>query len=270
MSGRLAGAKRSRRAQSEQDAASPQYDVNFSGMQHLSLRIDDEADEYVDLFIKSAAPDDDSCKDLLVVSAPDSGISLNDEELEAAFSAFSDIKIVDKGTAGEDESALKYFLIRLASSKALRKVLGASSQFPQEDQEGRPLGLRSWLGHHEASKVDSRTLQATVDKYMAKFEAGESEVDRKKSELSARMQADGFTLVTRKTKIAAEDEENDDVMLSRNQKSKEKRGDLAVQDFYKFQRTENKFDKLTALRAQFAEDKERIKKLKDQRKFKPY
>jgi len=46
--------------------------------------------------------------------------------------------------------------------------------------------------------------------------------------------------------------------------------DKILNDFYRFQKRENKREALTELRRKFEEDKKRIAKLKENRKFKPY
>jgi ribosomal RNA-processing protein 7 len=43
-----------------------------------------------------------------------------------------------------------------------------------------------------------------------------------------------------------------------------------LKGFYRFQITEEKMRDLESLRKKFAEDKERVAKMKEQRKFKPF
>jgi hypothetical protein len=94
-------------------------------------------------------------------------------------------------------------------------------------------GLRSWLKMYNekggAQSIDSRELQRQVDEEVLKFASEETRKDVAKKELVARMQADGFTLVTRKTRI----EDGNDEYESSTFKKKRKRGDLlAGVDFY--------------------------------------
>jgi ribosomal RNA-processing protein 7 len=142
--------------------------------------------------------------------------------------------------------------------------------------------------------VVSVDLQRAVDLYMAGFDAKEAAAHDAKTRLAQRMEADGFTLVTtgRKNAIPAtmgragagdEEEEGADdgfgsssagaagaAYESTNQKRKKARGSLIMKDFYAFQQQDTKLTRLEELRARFQEDKERIRKLKDTRKFRPY
>lgn len=52
---------------------------------------------------------------------------------------------------------------------------------------------------------------------------------------------------------------------SRSRKHKHRGGSAYVTDFYRFQRQEAKIDRMADLRARFAEDRERLRKLREQR-----
>lgn len=55
----------------------------------------------------------------------------------------------------------------------------------------------------------------------------------------------------------------------RSRKVKAKK-DTELKNFYRFQIKEQKVQELDSLRKKFAEDKERVAKMKEQRKFKPF
>jgi hypothetical protein len=224
-------------------------------------------------------------------------------------SAPSSLAVLRRGTVGEDESALHFAVVRLPTAAAAARLCAAPSAFAgagagaSAAEGGGPGvgsgGLRTWLARHAASaKPDARALQAAADSHMAGFDAAEGEARRRKEELGARMQADGFTLVTRKSRLAGEGE-----WESENIKKKRKRdasasalsaealaaggvaavegggggggggargvGGALAKGFYQFQHTAAKLERLERLRAQFAEDKEHIKKIKAERRFKP-
>jgi hypothetical protein len=127
-------------------------------------------------------------------------------------------------------------------------------------------GLRSWLKIYNekggVQSIDSRELQRQVDEEVLKFDNEETRKDVAKKELVARMQADGFTLVTRKTRI----EDGNDEYESSTFKKKRKRGDISAGvDFYSGSSSQVRRDKalrITTLRNEFEKDKEKINELK--------
>lgn len=127
----------------------------------------------------------------------------------------------------------------------------------------------------EDSKPDQRALQAAVDGYMTSWDVAEGAKAAAVASLASRMESDGFTLVTKGRKPRLEDtvpaaDGTGAAFESDNQKRKRKRGSVVKGDFYRFQGTSHKMDALTELRRKFAEDKERVKRIKEARTFKPY
>jgi hypothetical protein len=118
-----------------------------------------------------------------------------------------------------------------------------------------------------ASIVDTRGLQASVDATVAALDEAQAAAASEKETLRARMLADGFTLVTRKTTLEGEEEEAEG---EERRKKKKKAGKVEVGAFYNFQKTDEKLKKLEQLRAGFAEDKLTISRIQSQRKFKPF
>ena len=152
----------------------------------------------------------------------------------------------------------------------------------------------AWLALAEQhSSVDQRALQASVDGAVAAFDAREAASAAAVGDLSTRMDADGFTLVSHGAKprpaltsielMVAAGEGGASASSSAaaafgpslhaesaNSKKKAKRGALSKADFYAFQTREDKLGKLTALKARFDEDRERVRKMKAARAFKPF
>lgn len=172
----------------------------------------------------------------------------------------------------------------------------------------------AWLSSIESAKVDPRELQASVDAFMTELDTREERVRFGRTStataskrtrrrwppvsqdgaavgaLTKRMDADGFTLVTRKKGGAAAasaalpglapPDESD------NAKSKRKRGSLQKTDFYAWQGRDAKLDRewlsqpgggrapatpsrnagLAELRRRFEEDKERIRRMQQARR----
>jgi len=161
-------------------------------------------------------------------------------------------------------------------------VLARPLALPAADATGRTVGLRAWLAAHNAANAgsgDARAQQAEADAAMALFEAGETAAGRARAELAARMQADGFTLVTRRSRV--DEGGGDDEALVRgggfapdhiggggggrestNAKRKRRRGDIAARGFYAENASERHGARLEALRAGFDEDRARIARTK--------
>lgn len=218
--------------------------------------------------------------DLFILSSGSSNThtsALADTELEAAFAHIGDIRILTRGTLGNNDDSsemnnrtLDYVIVRLPTSKSRRKILSMASVFPLQDQDGRLFGLRGWLAAHEASKVDARKLQTQADSIVQKYDTRQEENERKKDELAARMEADGFTLVNHKLSKVDHNDLTNNEEEGTAAKRKKNRGSLVANDFYRFQQTQDKLDRLHTLKEQFEADKEQIKLIKEKRVFKPY
>jgi len=114
-----------------------------------------------------------------------------------------------------------------------------------------------------AKHPDSSTLQNSIDTYMTEYD---EKMEKEKQDLqnkTNRPDEDGFTLVQRKLKRT--DGVPDDQV-----KAKANKAAQPLQNFYKFQQRDAKRDQLAILRKKFEEDKERIARLKKNRKFRPY
>ena len=123
-------------------------------------------------------------------------------------------------------------------------------------------------------RADQRGLQAAADAAVAAFDGGAAAKAAAIGDLASRMQADGFTLVTRGVKPGTAPPGADGAGApggggSRNAKAKAKRGSVVATDFYGFQTRESKADTLKALRERFDEDKRRVAQMKADRAFAP-
>jgi ribosomal RNA-processing protein 7 len=126
-------------------------------------------------------------------------------------------------------------------------------------------GLSAWLSAARADAAPSaRELQAAADAEMAAFDAGAAAAADAKRVLAAQAAADGFTLVTRKTRVEGED----DIIVPR-QKKRAGGGGAARADFYAFQKRSDKVAALETLRRAFEADRERIKRISASRTFRP-
>jgi hypothetical protein len=127
-------------------------------------------------------------------------------------------------------------------------------------------GLRAWLAAMEASlRVDTRGLQARVDAEMAALAEAEGAAAGEKESLRARMLADGFTLVATKGATAGGG-------LGGEEAPRKKKKPSVAEDkaLYGFHVQSDKEKRLLALKKAFDADKERIARLKEARRFKPF
>ena len=257
-----------KRQRSDDSSQAPAQSISLPGLTYISLRASANDDSCTGLFVQEV---DSNSKQLLCLFTEQ---ELDDGSLQEALSAAGEIKVSGRRSVVAGGCSFRSCILQFSSTKNRNKVLGLSSSFPAADGDGALLGLRGWLSNLEESKVDQRALQSAVDGYMSTFDAVESAKEAAVASLASRMEADGFTLVTKGKKPRLEDSvdtgASSSAVESDNQKRKKKRGSVVKQDFYGFQSRENKLDKLAELRRRFEEDKERVKRIKEARMFKPY
>jgi len=120
-----------------------------------------------------------------------------------------------------------------------------------------------------------KNLQKRVDESIHEFDVREIEHKKKIDELSSMPDSNGWITVTSKgrkktagtggARIGATNLSQETLMeLKEKEKKKYK------ENFYRFQRAEKQHRALQQLRRKFEEDKKRMAKLKEGRKFKPY
>lgn len=127
---------------------------------------------------------------------------------------------------------------------------------------------------YELSRPDAEALQMEVDSFLKKFKDEEYQKEREKLERMNQMDEDGFTVVVRHKKnkttdgsvnVAAVSAEMAEAQIQYQTKKKKE-----LVNFYRFQMREQKQNELVELRKRFEEDKAKIARLKQNRKFKPY
>ena len=172
-----------------------------------------------------------------------------------------------------------------------------------------PLGLSYLLQSHRLARPSLEAVRAYSDSTIARYEylrnnpAAKAKLEEAEAALQGKskpsakkgiqgvsigpdgemLDEDGFVIVQRGGKFgranagagqgvgvirknAPGGEEDTEASL---QRKKKKHKGIELEDFYKFQRREKKRDELADMRAQFEKDKERVRKLKEGRKFKP-
>jgi hypothetical protein len=237
------------------------FDGSLSGMRCVSL--EDVADGGL---VTALARRGSGVKDVLVVAESASRLLSAAEGVDGCSVSWSSRW---EGKRAGEEAGVQWLVLAFSSVKAANDFVRARPSAASGEEEGGRAhagGLRAWLANHRAAAVDPRALQASVDGYMAAFDAGEELVGTAETELEARMRADGFVLIPpRKGAKRATPGP-----LSDNQKRKIKRGSLQLDDFYRHQVVGSKVNALTELRSRFDADKIKVRELKEARTFKPY
>jgi len=139
---------------------------------------------------------------------------------------------------------------------------------------GGATGLDKWLDEYqEENETDPKQLLASADSSMSQYDAAMQALEDARNMAQNEVDEDGFTTVvsTKHKKKGANTVNVADLDPTHRGKGrlKKKKKEL-LEDFYSFQSRESKRDRLVKLREQFEEDKQRIEKMKSERRFKPY
>lgn len=197
------------------------------------------------------------------------------------------VHLSDGGGSSDARSAHVVF----EQAATLKKALNASKPLEvahAENAQAGKSGASSAVGRASAPKRSA--LQSSVASFMEQFEAEEAARIAEEDARHNAMDADGFVVVSRKRTgrgnatdgtgavvgvasagaerhYAAEaaGELDGEAADPRRKKKRSKE----VSDFYHFQQHEKKREGLLKLRAQFEADRERISKMRAERKFKP-
>lgn len=114
-------------------------------------------------------------------------------------------------------------------------------------------------------------LQEEVDDFMATFEENELFQKQEKERRLNEADEDGFMPVKNRNKRKRSSAADDTTgrTSKKHQRARQKKN-LELKDFYRFQIREDRVQKLDTLRKKFDEDKQRVAKMKEERKFKPF
>ncbi|KAA8916184.1 hypothetical protein TRICI_001675 [Trichomonascus ciferrii] len=135
-----------------------------------------------------------------------------------------------------------------------------------------PSGSQLYLQRHLEQYIDQDDLQARVDEDMIKFSEEEEQKQQELERMASKIDDDGFTMVVGpKTKdsdaIAPPPKMIQDEAL---RSSKKRKKNKEKTDFYRFQLREQKKNEMNNLLRRFQQDKEKVRELREKRRFKPY
>ncbi|KAK6841431.1 hypothetical protein PG987_002291 [Apiospora arundinis] len=152
--------------------------------------------------------------------------------------------------------------------KAVKK-LQKSKQYPVWGEgvgDKAPALGSSWLkGHNKLVYPGNAAMQAVVDAFFTVYNRKEAEAERLARELRNEPDEDGFVTVTRGGRVAParmdEAEEAKRKMLERQEKRKGE-----TQNFYRWQLREKKKAEQAAFLAEFEEDKNKLRAMREKRR----
>eukprot|EP00002_Diphylleia_rotans_P030941 TRINITY_DN6400_c1_g2_i1.p1 TRINITY_DN6400_c1_g2~~TRINITY_DN6400_c1_g2_i1.p1 ORF type:complete len:324 (+),score=57.22 TRINITY_DN6400_c1_g2_i1:54-1025(+) len=120
-------------------------------------------------------------------------------------------------------------------------------------------GVKRWVEEYWADRPDIAALQKEIEAVVSEYDQREKKTIEKRQQEKL-PDEDGWTTVHHGKKAKA----------APRKMTKTLKKERLLEDFYAFQRREKKVQRLTELRRKFEEDKERIARMKANRKFKPY
>jgi len=135
---------------------------------------------------------------------------------------------------------------------------------------GSVKGVKKWIQESAENMIDKEKLEQETNEFMFNYDTKKLEYQKRLETLSSAPDSDGWITVTKGKKAAG----GIGVANKLNRESlnkliaKEKQKQKA--DFYRFQRTAQTNTHIQELRKRFEEDKKRIEKLKQGRKFRPF
>eukprot|EP01104_Vermistella_antarctica_P019813 TRINITY_DN800_c0_g2_i1.p1 TRINITY_DN800_c0_g2~~TRINITY_DN800_c0_g2_i1.p1 ORF type:complete len:436 (+),score=133.28 TRINITY_DN800_c0_g2_i1:167-1474(+) len=134
-------------------------------------------------------------------------------------------------------------------------------------------GMNKWLDTYHKRRPDSEILEGAVNNYMEQYDIFKDMEKRENEAKSGQVDADGFTLVTRRSYGKNTDGTVSVGVASKTLSAAEvrkKTKEKALVNFYRFQQHEKQREQIATLRQKFEEDKARIARMKEKRKFRPF
>ncbi|CAM9799115.1 unnamed protein product [Scytosiphon promiscuus] len=154
---------------------------------------------------------------------------------------------------------------------------GEPDDVENRDENGdETCGYAALIQRHRRKFPPREALLDEVDSRMHRFEQAEAaEMAKRKALLEKPEDDDGFVTVTYKRKRGRNSGGDGNPaggggMLTAGGAKKKRKGAGELSDFYRFQMRETRREQLATLRSKFEQDKARVAKLKEQRKFRPF
>ncbi|PIA17622.1 hypothetical protein COEREDRAFT_71423 [Coemansia reversa NRRL 1564] len=198
-------------------------------------------------------------------------------------------RVIFNGAVGQDPVVRSQLLVSgstahivLLEVEELDSVLsmkaGTIRQWPARDAEDvtdprEYRGLARYIYEHRAARPPADMLRSEVDGFMSKFEEARYERERMVAQQHNTADADGFVTVVRRGRHTKNSDGTGSVVAASVAEARaagEKKTEVVFGNMYRFQMRERKTDQLAELRQKFEEDKERIARMRQARKFRPF
>jgi ribosomal RNA-processing protein 7 len=169
-------------------------------------------------------------------------------------------------------------------NESVRKMIGREDEEDDESDDheaNKKIGIFAIAEryHSSANRMSRAELLEECNAVIQAYE--DSEEEKKRAQEVARLEADedGFVTVSYSAAVGSKnelDESMDPTSHSRRKGNKRSRGNKKVSgseeltDFYRFQRRDNRKRSLEDLRTQFKEDLKRVKRMKEDRQYRPF
>jgi len=171
------------------------------------------------------------------------------------------------------ESGFKYAYIIFEKKQGVRnsmekmdlsKIYAAMS----DDSSSEITGVKFWNKSYNELWVNESKVSEQIEEYMKDYDANVAEAKKKNEELEE-PDDDGWITVAKVDRRPKTKEANNKGH-SKNKKGRRKKKKLELQNFYSHQIKEEKLNKIQMLRKKFEQDKQKIAKMKSERKFRPF
>jgi len=162
----------------------------------------------------------------------------------------------------------------LANIKKISMSLNSDVKIPKWNiLDDKSIGTNRYTSKVVGLIEDQKILAKEVAFSMEEFEHREHEVSKELNDMREQVDEDGFTIVVgshRKTKSGIMGSLKTAADLKRDEKYMKKAQKRQKKDFYRFQIRERKKQEVSDLLKKFKEDQERVRVMREKRRFNPY
>lgn len=250
----------------------------------LSLRLNENSVHSHVIYIKEHTVRDHSNatpagRTLLVLNVPPYA---DKEGLTNAFSDVGNIQNIiftqtpstlatesDKFIQNKPEFTFKLAFIVFEKVSDLDKALNLNQLKPlSRDRHYVKLGMTKWIEEYNSSIESSQSILDHVNTFMSEHDKKTVLAEQKEKQLEE-ADDEGWITVTKggKTKSFARSEKVENKILAKEER---KKSQTQLKNFYTFQIRETRMKKLVELRQKYEEDKMKITKMKEKRRFRPF
>lgn len=184
------------------------------------------------------------------------------------------VTFVDKASLQLAYTALKKLSSSSSSAAATTTTATTTTSKQSEIKQWpiKPMGSAYYLHAYELQVLDKETLSEQVAKALQDFDRAEKESIEELQQQANMVDEDGFTLVVgshRKTKAGILGKQK----LANTVESEKAKNSLKKkekQDFYRFQLREKKKEEMNDLLSKFKADQEKVRLMREKKRFRPY